>query len=139
MNISKLWDDITNNLRARKGHFTGTSGNEDKISKRIDSEKNVNISNPTSKRTFHKENGTFLDQQIDIGDTGAGEVGEVVSSAIDNIDYDPVNNIASVTFHNGSQSYDYSVTPDEMKEMMNAPSKGQWLNSIWKHYNRLPG
>ena len=38
-----------------------------------------------------------------------------------------------------NQSYDYKVSPDEMKEFINAPSKGQWINNIWKNYNRMPG
>lgn len=41
-----IWETITNNLRKRKGEFTGTSGNEDAISKRLDKGKSVNIANP---------------------------------------------------------------------------------------------
>ena len=136
----KLWDSISASLKARKGEFTGTSGNEAKISNKINSGNSVNISNPTSQRTFHRDaSGSLLDQQIDIGNTGEGDVGEIVSSAIDNIDYDPTNEIASVTFHNGKKAYDYKVSPKEMEEMINADSKGSWLNNIWKYYNRMPG
>ena len=139
-----FWENITNSLKARKGEFTGTSGkNSGKINKRIDENKSINISNPTSQRTFHKENGSFIDQQIDIGNTMDGsfdaELGEIVSSAIQNVDYDPNSQVASVTFQGGNQSYDYKVSPDEMKEFINAPSKGQWINNIWKNYNRMPG
>ena len=53
-----IWESISNSLKARKGEFTGTSGNEDKISKRIDKGQSVNISNPTSQRTFTKGDQT---------------------------------------------------------------------------------
>lgn len=124
-----FWENITNSLKARKGEFTGTSGkNSGKINKRIDENKSVNISNPTSQRTFHRENGSF-----------DGELGEVVSSAIQNVGYDPNNQIASITFKGGDKSYDYRVSPDEMKEFLDADSKGQWVNYVWKNYNRMPG
>ena len=139
-----FWENITNSLKARKGEFTGTSGkNSEKINKRIDENKSVNISNPTSQRTFHKENGSLLDQQIDIGNTMDGsfdaELGEVVSSAIQNVDYDPNSQTASITFKGGDKSYDYKVSPNEMKEFLDADSKGKWVNDIWKNYNRMPG
>lgn len=139
-----FWENITNSLKARKGEFTGTSGkNSEKINKRIDENKSINISNPTSQRTFHKENGSFIDQQIDIGNTMDGsfdaELGEVVSSAIQNVDYDPNSQIASITFKGGDKPYDYKVSPDEMKEFLDADSKGKWVNDIWKNYNRMPG
>lgn len=140
-----FWENITNSLKARKGEFTGTSGkNNEKINKKIDENKSVNISNPTSQRTFHRDNnGSLLDQQIDVGDTSGQnqnvEVGDIVSSAIQNVDYDPNSQVASVTFQGGNQSYDYKVSPDEMKEFINAPSKGQWINYIWKFNNRMPG
>ncbi len=111
--------------------------------KKIDENKSVNISNPTSKRTFHRDNGSLLDQQIDVGDTSDQnqniEVGDIVSSAVQNVDYDPNSQVASVTFQGGNQSYDYKVSPDEMKEFIDAPSKGQWINNIWKFNNRMPG
>ena len=47
----KFWENIVSGLKARKGEFTGTSGNEAKISERLDNNKSVNISNPTSFRT----------------------------------------------------------------------------------------
>ncbi len=140
-----FWENITNSLKARKGEFTGTSGkNSEKINKRIDENKSVNISNPTSQRTFHRSNGgSLLEQQIDIGDTTAqnidAELGEVVSSAIQNVDYDPNNEVASITFRGGDKPYDYKVSPDEMKEFLDADSKGKWVNEIWKNYNRMPG
>ena len=34
----KFWNNIMNSLKGRKGEFTGTSGNEAKISERLDKE-----------------------------------------------------------------------------------------------------
>ena len=48
----KFWENIVSGLKARKGEFTGTSGNEDQIEKAMDKGKSINISNPTSFRTF---------------------------------------------------------------------------------------
>ena len=134
-----IWESITNNLRKRKGEFSGTSGNEADISKRLEKGKNVSISNPTSYRTYQNVGqGTLDEDDIDVGLT-SGKGAELASTAISNIDYDPKKEVASVTFQGGKKAYDYKVSPEEMKEMMNAPSKGQWLNEIWKYNNRMPG
>ena len=145
----KFWDSIHDRMNEWKGIYQGTTEkNKDKMSKRIDAGKLVQVNNPTSKRTFHKDEiGSTIDQQIDIGDERNvlseqgidSEIGEVSSSAIKSIDYDPEREVASVTFHNGTHPYDYRVSPEEMQEMIDADSKGQWLNHIWKYYNRMPG
>ena len=46
--MARFWDNIVSGIKARKGEFTGTSGNEAAISKRLDNNKSINITNPTS-------------------------------------------------------------------------------------------
>ena len=78
----KFWKNIVSGLKARKGEFTGTSGNEAKISERLDNNKSVNISNPTSYRTYQNVgNGTLNEEDIDIGLT-SGKGAEITSTAI---------------------------------------------------------
>lgn len=139
-----FWENITNSLRARKGEFTGTSGkNNEKINKRIDENKSVNISNPTSQRTFHRSNnGSLLDQQIDIGNTTAdntnAELGEVVSTAIESARYDPNDNSLNITYKGGDKEYKFAATPEDVKEWVDAPSKGQ-ITQEWRETHRYPG
>lgn len=136
----KLWDNIMTSLKARKGEFTGTSGNEAKISNKINSGNSVNISNPTSQRTFHRDaSGSLLDQQIDIGNTGEGDVGEVVSSAIDSARYDPSDDSLNITYKGGSKEYKFQAGgPEGVMEWVNAPSKGQ-ITQEWRTTHRYPG
>ena len=148
MNIGGFWNDIKDSMNKWRGIYQGSSGNEQNISNRIDSGKKTTIKNPTSQRTYHRgEEGSLLDQQIEIGDQRNvleaegidSELGEVTSSAIKSVDYDPETQTASVLFQGGNQKYDYRVSPDEMREFLDADSKGQWLNEVWKYYNRMPG
>ena len=83
-----FWENVVKGMRARKGEFTGTSGNEANISKRIDNDKSVNISNPTSYRTYQNVGkGTFDENDIDVGLT-SGKGAEITSTAISNARYD---------------------------------------------------
>ena len=78
----KFWNNIVSGLKARKGAFSGTSGNEAKISERLDNNKSVNISNPTSFRTYQNVgNGTLNEDDIDVGLT-SGKGAELASTAI---------------------------------------------------------
>ena len=82
----KFWENIVTGLKARKGEFTGTSGNESKISERLDNNKSVNISNPTSFRTYQNVgNGTLNEDDIDVGLT-SGKGAELASTAIKSAD-----------------------------------------------------
>lgn len=136
-----FWNRIKSSIT---GKYLGTSQNEEAIKNRVASSKEVNITNPTSKRTFHR-NGSFLDQQIDIGDTTTQNInaktGETVSSAISKVRYNPKTNRAFVTFQGGNKEYEYKVTPDEFQDFVEAPSKGQHVGSIWNHnpHFRVPG
>jgi hypothetical protein len=54
--------------------------------------------------------------------------GNVVSSAIDNIDYDPRTAQLTVTFNSGRRYAYFGVSPQRYRAFMAAPSKGQYLN-----------
>lgn len=147
----KLWDNIMTSLKARKGEFLGTSGNEEKISKKINSGNSVNISNPTSQRTFTKgeqtrnnkgqfEKRSYTTGNIDIGDTtdqyskkDYAKTGEVVSSAISNFEYDPKTGLANITFVGGEKPYEYKMTPEEVDQFINTDSKGRFVAKKMNH------
>jgi len=139
-----IWESISNSLKARKGEFTGTSGNENKINERLDENESVNITNPTSQRTFHRDadSGSFIGQQIDIGDTTMdvdGELGEVVSSAIESARYDPDDDSLNITYKGGDKEYKFQAGGLEGVEgWVNAPSKGQIIEE-WRTTHRYPG
>ena len=64
----KFWENIINSLKARKGEFTGTSGNEAKIEKAMDNGKSINIANPTSYRTHQNVGrGTMNKDDVEVG------------------------------------------------------------------------
>ena len=136
----KFWDNIMTSLKARKGEFTGTSGNEDKINKKINKGQSISISNPTSQRTFHRDaSGSLLDQQIDVGNTGQGDIGEVVSSAIESARYDPTDDSLNITYRGGDKEYKFQAGgPEGVMEWVNAPSKGQ-ITQEWRTTHRYPG
>lgn len=142
--MAGFWNNIASSLKARKGQFTGTSGNEDRINKRLDENKSVNIANPTSQRTFHRDNitGSLLDQQIDVGNTQTenpnSELGEVVSSAISNARYDPSDNSLNITYKGGDKEYKFEATPEDVQEWIDAPSKGR-ITQEWRETHRYPG
>ena len=131
--IENLWDNITKSLLERKGQFTGLDEKQlTKVLERTDKGKSISVSKPTSYRT-QNDNG-----EQDVGLT-SGEAMPVESSAIQDVSYDPERNVASITFVGGNKSYNFDVIPDEMKEFLTAPSKGQWVNNIWKYNNRMSG
>ena len=129
-----LWENIVKGLRARKGEFTGTSGNEANISKRVDSGKSVNISNPTSYRTYQNVGkGTLDENDIDVGLT-SGRGAEITSTAVKNIDFDPASENAKITFTSSDKQYDYPMTSEEFRSFLAADSKGRWVNKEARKY-----
>lgn len=128
----KFWDNITRSLKARKGEFAGTSGNEANISKRIDNSQTVNISNPTSYRTYQNVGkGTLDENDIDVGLT-SGQGAEIASTAIKNARYDPTDDSLNITYQGGDKEYKFAATPEDVKKWMNAPSKGRITQSWTK-------
>lgn len=124
-----FWENVVKGMRARKGEFTGTSGNEANISKRIDNDKSVNISNPTSYRTYQNVGkGTLDENDIDVGLT-SGRGAEIASTAVKNARYDPTDNSLNITFQGGDKEYKYAADSDDVKEFINADSKGRLIAS----------
>lgn len=76
---------------------------------------------------------TFSDEQKEESDFTNGPIN---STAIDDVEYDPTTNTASVKWINGDKYYDFDVSPNEMRDFAAAPSKGKHVNDIWKNYNR---
>lgn len=130
----KFWDNIVSGLKARKGEFTGTSGNEARIEKAMEKGKSINISNPTSFRTYQNVGeGTLNEDDIDIGLT-SGKGAELASTAIKSIEFDPGSENAKITFTSSDKQYDYPMTPEEFRSFMTADSKGRWVNKEARKY-----
>ena len=134
-----FWENVVNSMRARKGEFIGTSGNEANISKRVDSGKSVSISNPTSYRTYQNVGkGTLNENDIDVGLT-SGQGAEITSTAISNARYDPSDDSLNITYQGGDKEYKFKADgPEGVREWMNAPSKGR-ITQEWRKTHRYPG
>ena len=135
----KFWNNIISGLKARKGEFTGTSGNEAKIEKAMKKGKSINISNPTSYRTYQNVGrGTMNKDDIDIGLT-SGNGAEITSTAIKNARYDPQDDSLNITYQGGDKEYKFRAGGRQgVREWMAAPSKGQ-ITQEWKKTHRYPG
>lgn len=135
----KFWENIVSGLKARKGEFSGTSGNEAKISERLDNNKSVNISNPTSYRTYQNVgNGTLNEDDIDIGLT-SGKGAELASTAIKSARYDPQDDSLNIVYQGGSKEYKFRAGgPEGVREWMAADSKGRKTQE-WRKTHRYPG
>ena len=135
----KFWENIVSGLKARKGEFSGTSGNEAKISERLDNNKSVNISNPTSFRTYQNVgNGTLNEDDIDVGLT-SGKGAELASTAIKSARYDPQDDSLNIVYQGGDKEYKFRAGgPDGVREWMAADSKGRQTQE-WRKTHRYPG
>ena len=135
----KFWNNIINGLKARKGEFTGTSGNEAAISKRLDNNKSVNIINPTSYRTYQNVGeGTLNEDDVDVGLT-SGKAAEVASTAIKSARYDPEDDSLNIVYQGSDKEYKFRAGgPEGVKEWITADSKGRKTNE-WKKTHRYPG
>ena len=135
----KFWENIVTGLKARKGEFTGTSGNEAKISERLDNNKSVNISNPTSFRTYQNVgNGTLNEDDIDVGLT-SGKGAELASTAIKSAWYDPQDDSLNIVYQGGDKEYKFRAGgPEGVREWMAADSKGRKTQE-WRKTHRYPG
>ena len=137
--MAKFWNNIMNGLKARKGEFTGTSGNEDKIEKAMEKGKSINISNPTSYRTYQNVgNGTMSEDDVDVG-LSSGKGAELASTAIKNARYDPEDDSLNITYQGGDKEYKFKAGGRQgVREWLNAPSKGQ-ITQEWRKTHRYPG
>ena len=137
--MARFWDNIVSGIKARKGEFTGTSGNEAAISKRLDNNKSVNITNPTSYRTYQNVgNGTLNEDDVDVGLT-SGKAAEVASTAIKSARYDPEDDSLNIVYQGGDKEYKFRAGgPEGVREWISADSKGRKTNE-WKKTHRYPG
>lgn len=137
--MARFWDNIVSGIKARKGEFTGTSGNEAAISKRLDNNKSVNITNPTSYRTYHNVGeGTLNEDDVDVGLT-SGKAAEVASTAIKSARYDPEDDSLNIVYQGGDKEYKFRAGgPEGVREWISADSKGRKTNE-WKKTHRYPG
>ena len=137
--MARFWDNIVSGIKARKGEFTGTSGNEAAISKRLDNNKSINITNPTSYRTYQNVgNGTLNEDDVDVGLT-SGKAAEVASTAIKSARYDPEDDSLNIVYQGGDKEYKFRAGgPEGVKEWITADSKGRKTNE-WKKTHRYPG
>lgn len=135
----KFWNNIINGLRARKGEFTGTSGNEAQIEKAIENGKSINISNPTSYRTYQNVGkGTLNEDDIEVG-LSSGKGAELASTAIKSARYDPEDDSLNITYQGGDKEYKFRAGGRQgVREWINAPSKGQ-ITQEWRKNHRYPG
>lgn len=123
-----IWEQITKNLRERKGEFTGLDPKQlGKAIMQTNKGKGTKVSSPTSYRTHTDEGNT------DIGLT-SGEAEEVESTAIRDIEYDPETQNAKVRYTTGDRQYDFPMTPEEYKDFLTSPSKGHWLYYSARRY-----
>ena len=135
----KFWENIINSLKARKGEFTGTSGNEAKIEKAMDNGKSINISNPTSFRTFQNVGqGTMKKEDVEVG-LSSGKGAELTSTAIKNARYDPEDDSLNITYQGGDKEYKFRAGGRQgVREFINSDSKGRTINE-WRKTHRYPG
>lgn len=137
--MARFWDNIVSGIKARKGEFTGTSGNEAAISKRLDNNKSVNIINPTSYRTYQNVGeGTLNEDDVDVGLT-SGKAAEVASTAIKSARYDPEDDSLNIVYQGGDKEYKFRAGgPEGVKEWITADSKGRKTQE-WRKTHRYPG
>ena len=139
-----IWNRIKTQLNERlRGKYTGTAEKESRIEKQIDKNKSVNISSPSSQREVNLQM-TMTNPNAKSKNTETFDdkfTANVPSTAIQNIHYDPKTERADVTFTNGKHSYEYKVSPEEMKDFLEAPSKGHLVGSTWNNnpHFRAPG
>ncbi len=135
----KFWENIVSGLKARKGEFSGTSGNEAQIEKAMDKGKSINISNPTSFRTYQNVGRNTLNKDdIDIGLT-SGKGAELASTAIKSARYDPEDDSLNIVYQGGDHEYKFRAGGRQgVREWINAPSKGQ-ITQEWRKTHRYPG
>ena len=135
----KFWNNIMNSIKARKGEFIGTSGNEAKIEKAMEKGKSINISNPTSYRTYQNVGRNTLNKDdVEVGLT-SGKGAELASTAIKSARYDPEDDSLNITYQGGDKEYKFRAGGREgIREWMAADSKGKKTQE-WRKTHRYPG
>ena len=134
---TNVWGRILNNMRnKRKDYFKGTQGSK------LISKNAWDVSKDLQKSIQDQE--TFIEAPTTNRWIGKGGVESITpergkrrvqmpSTAIKDVMYDPNSTTASVMFVDGDKYYDYKVSPTEMKDFLNAPSKGHHVSTLWNH------
>jgi hypothetical protein len=138
--MGKLWSRITESLNKDNNNvsdfYKGTQGaklvsknawNTSKDLQKSIKEQQTYIESPTSNRWIGAGGKESLAPKV-----GNRRV-QTPSTAIQDVIYDPKTNTASVMFVDGKKYYDYEVTPEQMEEFVNAPSKGHLVATEWNH------
>ena len=101
--------------------------------------KSINISNPTSFRTYQNVGRNTLNKDdIEVGLT-SGKGAELASTAIKNARYDPEDDSLNITYQGGDREYKFRAGGRQgVREWLNAPSKGQ-ITQEWRKTHRYPG
>ena len=102
-----------------------------KIDKRMSKGKDVNVDKMTS---YYRTYGEDDNQLLHNNNGGIG----IESTAVKSARYNPNSERALIQFQGGDKEYSYRATPKEFNELLNAPSKGQHINRVWKKYNQDP-
>lgn len=132
---SSFWNNIISSMKSKvQSNYDNTSKDLPAIMKRLDSKgnKQINVVNPTSYRTENKYTG-----ETDVGLT-TGKASEVNSTAIESARYDPSDDSLNITYKGGNKEYKFKATPEDVKDWMAAPSKGQ-ITQEWRTTHRYPG
>lgn len=140
--MSNWFEDVKNKLFSFDTVKTNTTDDKSmkKIEKGLSKGKEIQVSNPTSYRSFDTGKGGYYH-------TGTAEIGKVpnmkqaarASSAVADVKYSPDSHICKVKFTNGDKYYDYDMTPDEFMDFMNSDSKGRHVNKVMHYENLMPG
>lgn len=126
------------------------SGQTNKIEKKLEKGKEINVGLMNSKRYYGKgSDGHFIDKDATVNslDEYDGEVEvDIPSTAIQEVHYvpnsrDPSEGVCWVRFVGGKGKwYRFeNMSPQQFKSFMNASSKGRYVNNVMRVKNRAKG
>ncbi|MCQ2247712.1 MAG: KTSC domain-containing protein [Treponema sp.] len=120
------------------------SGQTNRIDKKLERGKEIDVGLMNSKRYFGKgSNGLFIDDDAVSGslDEYEGEVSaSIPSTAIKQVNYDPKTGVCNVLYVGGNKWYRFeNMSPQQFKSFMDASSKGRYVNNVMRVKNRAKG
>lgn len=132
--FSSFMDMITNNV---------ASDQSSRINKKIAQDKNVNVGKIYSMRNYEEgerpegKARNWTGENVGRGDEDSGRLTEEVrSSAVDQVKYDPSQNLCWVKYVGGSgEWYSFSMNPKEFKTYMQSSSKGRYTQNVMREKN----
>jgi hypothetical protein len=121
---------------------TISSGDKKKISRDLRKDKNVTISNLTSKRWLSRgSNGHYSDDdsKMTLNEYEGEQEVEIPSTAIADVKYDPSTRVCHVKYRGGNKWYRFiNMSPQQFKAFMNASSKGRYVQFVMRKKNYDP-